>query len=179
MRFHRSAVVYVWCRTFCTSVRNIGQYTVTQVSRDPWYKTYLECRVVAFFSLSTSSFVIEFAKTLIWLLHFITQQFTSSTIDVLQSIVRERHSFVVASFPVLIAIGCFTLWLSLTHRRRIPSFTFAGNKQFFGCSRYCTTSSVPSWWFALVVVEARGYCSSFIARGRLREILFGVNRTTL
>ena len=173
--------MYVWCRTFCTSVRNIGQYTVTQVSRDPWYKTYLECRVVAFFSRSTSPFVIKFAKSLIWLLHFITPQFTSSTIDVLQSIVRERHSFAVASFPVLIAICCFTLWC---HSLIVAVFPLSlsqetSNRFFDCCLRYCTTSSVPSWWFAPVVVEARGYWSSFIARGRLREILFGVNRTTL
>ena len=172
----------VECRTFCTSVPSIRQCTGTQVSRYPWYKTYLECHFVALFLLLTSSFVIEFAKTLIWLLHYyFTQQFTSSTIDVLQSIVRERHSFVVASFPVLIAICCFTLWCHSLIAAVFPlSLSQETSNCFFDCcSRYCTTSSVPSWWFAPVVVEARGYCSSFIARGRLREILFGVNRTTL
>ena len=167
--------MYVGCRTFCTSVQNIRQYTGTQVSRYPWYKAYLESRFVALFLLLPFSFVIEFAKTLIWLLHYFAQHFTSSTIDVLQSIVRERHSPIVASFPFRLQL---VVVLCVTHCR-LSSFTFAGNKQFFGCSCYCITSSVPSWWFALVVVEAGGYCSSFIARGRLREILFGVNRTTL
>ena len=119
--------MYVWCRTFRTRVRSIRQCTGTQVSRYPWYKTYLECHFVAIFLQLTSSFVIEFAKTLIWLLHYFTQHFTSSTIDVHQSIVRERHSSVVASFPVSIAIGCFTLCHSsppyfLLHFRRKQAF---------------------------------------------------------
>ena len=172
MSFHRSAGVYVWCRTFCTSVQNIRQYTVTQVSRYPWYKTYLECRVVAFFSRSTSPFVIKFAKSLIWLLHFITPQFTSSTIDVLQSIVHERHSFAVASFPVLIAICCFTLCHSsppyfLLHFRRKQAI-------------FWLFSLLHNLFRSILVVCpccCRG--SRVIARGRLREILLGVNRTTL